>query len=110
MNFNEARSYCTSQGGDLASISGTDEKVAILSSQILQGSEWLVGLYRTKEGWSWMTDDPFISDWSDNEPQVGVHCAKLKWDHNRWKLFGSDCNTPNKYICKYRGKYFILLI
>lgn len=73
--WEDAKQYCESQGGYLATITSPEEQTFIsgLVQNQAKRSYW-IGLTDTKEpgNWEWVTDEPFsYSNWGQNEPNHG---------------------------------------
>lgn len=73
--WEEAKQYCESQGGYLATITSPEEQAFI--SSLVQNQKkrsYWIGLTDEEESgdWKWVTDEPFsYSNWGQNEPNHG---------------------------------------
>lgn len=107
MTWNEAKSYCESHGGHLATISDASEYQKVLDA--MSGTNvhvcW-VGGYRDGSTWKWITGETFsYTAWASGEPNndggVENYLALLKTPSDEWGWY--DC--PNDVSGTYKSKY-----
>ena len=115
LNWDNARSYCLSYGGDLVSVSNKSEMDFINSHKSNAGREYFwIGLNdRRKENvFVWSDGTPYnksiYSNWYPNEPNnMGdedcVDLIPTQWNDN-------SCVKEKSYICERRKGEIIVLI
>ncbi len=109
----EAKTYCQSQGGYLATITSEEENDFIFSQ--ISGSYllWLGGTDAGHEGiWKWVTNEPWIySNWNTGEPnnyygnEHYLHTEPNgKWNDQSEKSW-HDINSYNKFwfVCEWES-------
>ncbi len=74
MSWSDARAFCLSLGGDLASIGTPAEQQAIagLAAKSTKAYSWLGAKYETDPGtWTWCDGNPFsYTNWDDGQPDA----------------------------------------
>uniref|UniRef100_A0A6I8NRT6 Secretory phospholipase A2 receptor n=1 Tax=Ornithorhynchus anatinus TaxID=9258 RepID=A0A6I8NRT6_ORNAN len=106
LSWNEARSSCKMQGGDLLSITHWKEENFIQKFlSVKEVKKVWIGLNQLDEvnGWQWSDGTPLIHlNWDPDvnfDPFVQYHCGtfnSLLWDS--WQ--NHDCESPLPYVCK----------
>ena len=116
LNWDNARSYCLSYGGDLVSVSNKSEMDFIFNKSSKASNEhYWIGLNdrRNESLFVWSDGTPYnrsvYSNWYKNEPndRAGEDCVELY--RTRWN--DDSCKKEKSYICERpRGKtlYFHL--
>ncbi|XP_049601016.1 secretory phospholipase A2 receptor-like isoform X1 [Syngnathus scovelli] len=106
--WTEARDDCLRRGGDLLSITDSQEQAFIQSlytSLPSIPSLWLgVNNNVTKDGIKWTDGSPFgyiVVDGDDPGEPSGASCLSLLTSNGRWKF--DDCRKKGGYMCKKRG-------
>ncbi len=114
MTWKEAKEFCESRGGYLATVSSDAENNYILNL-IKQGDRynyWLGG-YKNNNNWFWVTDEPFsYNKWAPGEPnntgnaEAFIHISGAK--NNAWNDLKNDGDNTSGYhlslfgfVCEY---------
>lgn len=120
--WEEAKQYCESQGGYLATITSPEEQAFI--SSLVQNQKkrsYWIGLTDEEESgdWKWVTNEPFsYSNWAQNEPNHGYggkehYVAIVSYDteydypifRGEWNDHANDRDTGQfGFICEW-GEY-----
>lgn len=101
MTWYEAKEYCESLGGHLATITSADEQ-AILNNA--DGNYWLGGTDNGSEGsWRWVTEEPWIyANWFEGEPNnEGEEHYLTTWDDHYWNDLCEDSYEQGGFICEW---------
>ncbi|XP_041458722.1 macrophage mannose receptor 1-like isoform X2 [Lytechinus variegatus] len=104
----DAREYCQTQGGDLASITSPAEQ-SYINGRLFFTTEndmWIGGTDFTKEGgWEWTDGSGFgYLNWAPDEPNnVGSseHCMEIFTKTDTWN--DNQCERQRGFICKKNG-------
>lgn len=108
--WQDARAFCVSEGGDLASLHDEPTHQFLRGQVFLTGSEamWIGLSDLAEEGvWTWSDGTPFdFEAWADNEPGTDPElsdCVAL-WNHanNEWNDFSCDAISGGGmgYVCE----------
>ncbi|MDS4028648.1 MAG: lectin-like protein [Candidatus Contendobacter sp.] len=105
LNWPEAKNYCESQGGYLATITSREENEFIFSKLGGSYTLWIGGTDAGhEETWSWVNNEPWsYSNWDTGEPNnaygnenyLEMYLTTGKWnDNNLDAKFWFLCETP----------------
>ncbi|KAG9476571.1 hypothetical protein GDO78_003227 [Eleutherodactylus coqui] len=110
LSWFDAKNFCKTIGGDLASISDRDEHQALwtmlLHAGVYRTAFW-VGLLKSNvdEGFEWSDGSPMnYENWAYGEPnnyQELEHCGEVNTDH-RLSWNDRHCDSPQDWICEIR--------
>ena len=107
-SWEEARKYCQSIGGDLASIADQSESERIKAFLDQNGVDqyvWIGANDKRKEGtFEWSDGTAFsFSDWRPKEPNNSGNedCAHLHVSAYKRKWNDIKCSTKFAFICKH---------
>ncbi|KAM9776076.1 secretory phospholipase A2 receptor-like isoform 2-T2 [Syngnathus typhle] len=105
--WQEARDDCVSRGGDLLSITNSNEQFFIegYAFKMTSRSLWLGANANITEGSKWTDGSPFTyknlkTGIAGEGP--GKSCLSLLTADGRWEF--EDCKEKSSYICKKRGR------
>ncbi|XP_021354593.1 macrophage mannose receptor 1-like isoform X2 [Mizuhopecten yessoensis] len=109
LDWNDARTTCRHQGGDLLSIASREEQFYITGRirTMVSIAMWIGANDRGSEGgWSWTDRSPFAYlNWQSGEPNDYHHnedCGAIFTQKGTWN--DSPCTQRNGYICKKLGR------
>ncbi|XP_050924467.1 C-type lectin domain family 4 member F isoform X10 [Lates calcarifer] len=128
-SWEESRSFCQSEGGDLVKIDSREEQ-SFLEKTLREKMDhdedkFWIGLTDSKtEGeWLWVDDSPLntsLSFWFNTEPDNwtvedpdGEDCVRMGWGGRAYYLirwFDKSCKASQKYICENQaetGEYMV---
>lgn len=117
MSWNEAKEYCESLGGHLATIA-TEEEQEYISQEIYGGNKdfyWLGGTDEFEEGvWNWITGEQWeYANWCDGSPDnyntenyLGMINNETEWGSghatkNHWNDFSDKDSNLMGFICEW---------
>jgi uncharacterized repeat protein (TIGR02543 family) len=108
MTWNEARDYCLSIGGHLATITSADENALIDSLAAGSTFYWLGAKQpdnssgEPKGNWQWVTGEPWsYTNWAGGQPDnagSAEHCLMI-WDGGTWNDWVGSNTTA--FICEF---------
>lgn len=118
-SFQDAQTYCVSQGGHLVTLSSQEENDAVLSLMhaAWPGSEAMIGLYDAQGSngtWStWVTGEPAdYKNWGAGQPDwtdqtIAVLCDNASSTYN-WQVGEWDNGYDGTYIflCEWEGSSY----
>ena len=103
MNWVEARDFCRSLGGYLATINTAEEQAFIESA--FPGCTGWIGGYGSGSTWNWVTGEEMIyTNWADGEPnnQNGNEWCMHLFTGMRWNdLPNQDDGHKSGFICEW---------
>ncbi|XP_069120617.1 macrophage mannose receptor 1-like isoform X2 [Argopecten irradians] len=109
LDWNDARTTCRHQGGDLLSIESREEQFYIAARIQTMSSiaMWIGANDRGSEGgWTWTDRSPFAYlNWQSGEPNDLHHnedCGAIFTQKGTWADY--SCIQRNGYICKKQGR------
>ncbi|XP_055007226.1 C-type lectin domain family 4 member M-like [Boleophthalmus pectinirostris] len=102
-SWEDSRSFCQEQGGDLVVINNEEEQNFL---RVYGGRRWIGLSDRQTEGvWKWVDGSSLtLSSWLSGEPNDGngnEDCGEiLMRDNGDWKLNDLSCNNEQSCICE----------
>lgn len=105
--WNENRSFCRADGGDLVSIE-TEHELDLIVNDIKDTNKqrWHIGLVRENGSWTWVSGRPLtIFKWGD-QPSGGRNRATLVMKNQKGHFSNQfHCGEDTSYICEMpKGK------
>ncbi|ELT93099.1 hypothetical protein CAPTEDRAFT_117025, partial [Capitella teleta] len=115
LSWEVARTHCMAFKGDLASITGPDDKAFIRELTMSSTSSvfWIGGNeINQSSGWTWSDGSPFsFLDWDVGKPDNSVDpewCIEtLKVRNSQWN--DQDCSKQLPSICQKKCKHCVLI-
>lgn len=112
MTWEEAKAYCESQGGHLATIANQEENDFIYNYIKEQGYESVYfGLELVNNSWQWVTGEEFnYLNWADGEPNNSEYTERYgmfyyKYTDGKWNDGGPDTlnasSNNTAFICEW---------
>ncbi|MBQ3571949.1 MAG: InlB B-repeat-containing protein [Clostridia bacterium] len=102
MSWEEAKAYCESLGGHLATITSAKEQEAM---EYFNGRYWLGGTDAEEEGvWKWITGEEWnYTNWLEGEPNnMGEEHYLVIWP-NTWNDLCLDSSEQYGFICEWES-------
>jgi len=108
--WEEAREYCISQGGHLATVTSQEEHDFVSTMDDGMVHEVWIGGYRDSSFvWYWVTDEEWdYTNWQDGEPNNSSNVVGNEYCVALWPDQWNDLNSENIYeqygfICEWDG-------
>ncbi len=103
MTWTEARAYCRSLGGHLATITSEEEQAFI--DQTYPGCKGFIGFFGEGESWQWITGETWsYTRWKSGEPnnQDGNEWVGHLWGDGTWNdLPNEDTSYHSGFLCEW---------
>lgn len=116
MTWQQAKSYCESQGGHLVTITSSQEQAVVETLLRTRGTKkgyWIGGYQSSNGSWRWVTDEKFgYQNFNYGEPNNSGNCLQIygvkedgqrgKWDDTKNDLSNAGYNLGEQgFICEW---------
>lgn len=108
--WTEAKEYCESIGGHLATITSAKEQAFIEKLNADNNRLWIGGYRTEKNEWKWVTGETWkYTNWDEGEPNDSSNVVSNENSVAVWPKKWNDLNDKNTYeqsgfICEWEGE------